>query len=338
MPDVPDIAGGKIAYAPEAFPIVADTEKYDVQRQLGLTRPALCRTCRGTGKVTKTRSSSVSFLRLGRKPLVNTWEETCPTCRCEAQGCLPPCPLLAKGSHTSCERCCGRGTGCPILVFLPHCCPQCHANYISSWYWGSRACSGNCCGYFHNNQPTCPKCKICADLRALRQAHSFAGTCDACRTARACDQLRPGHGTLFKAERVPLYFDLVEALAHVERGDRFGQLVEAAVGRIQHLAEGHVARHFELAWNETRVQPPRGQPVIVVGLAGRLPGPEGPIIYSRLTVQGQPLAIIAGAGVQTVPDTRVVVGGLMVGRWTPAASGPGLPVILAIVTAVAPQG
>ena len=338
LPDAPNVAGGKIVYEKEAFPIVADKKPFEVQRQLGLARPLPCRTCRGTGKVTKKRASSVSFARLGRKPLINTWEETCPTCRCEAQGCPPSCPLLAKGTHLSCERCCGRGTGCPILAFVPHCCPKCHARYVSYYYWRTRPCQGNCCGYYHNNQPTCPHCKICADLHSLRQAHSFAGVCDHCRTARSCPNLRPGHGTLFKPARVPVYMELVAALAHAERGDLFDKIHEAAVARMKHLAEGHVAPHLGPVWNEARAQRPCGQPVIVIGLAGRVPGPAGSLLYSRLTGQGKPLAMVVSAGAHSVPDTRVVVGGLMVGRWTSDDGTTYLPVILTIVTAVVPAG
>ncbi|HUU93265.1 MAG TPA: hypothetical protein VM238_18880 [Phycisphaerae bacterium] len=338
LPDASNVAGGKVVYEREAFPIVADKKPFEVQGQLGLARPLPCRTCRGTGKVTKKRSSSVSFARLGRKPLVNTWEETCPVCRCEAQGCPPSCSLLAKGTHLSCERCCGRGTSCATLQYVGHCCPKCHARYISYWYWRTRPCQGNCCGYYHNNQPTCPDCKICADLRSLRQAHSFAGVCDHCRTALSCNQLRPGHGTLFKPERVPVYLDLVAALAHLERGDLFAKIHEAAVERMKHLSEGHVAPHLGPVWNEARAQRPRGQPVIVIGLAGRVPGPPGALSYSRLTGQGRPLAMVVSAGVYSVPDTRVVVGGLMVGRWTSDDGTTYLPVILTIVTAVAPAG
>ena len=338
LPDASNVAGGKVVYEREAFPIVADKKPFEVQGQLGLARPLPCRTCRGTGKVTKKRSSSVTFARLVRKPLVNTWEETCPVCRCEAQGCPPSCSLLAKGTHLSCERCCGRGTSCATLQYVGHCCPKCHARYISYWYWRTRPCQGNCCGYYHNNQPTCPDCKICADLRSLRQAHSFAGVCDHCRTALSCNQLRPGHGTLFKPERVPVYLDLVAALAHLERGDLFAKIHEAAVERMKHLSEGHVAPHLGPVWNEARAQRPRGQPVIVIGLAGRVPGPPGALSYSRLTGQGRPLAMVVSAGVYSVPDTRVVVGGLMVGRWTSDDGTTYLPVILTIVTAVAPAG
>jgi len=342
-PDVAGIAGGKIFFEPKVFPLLADAKEADVQRLLASTRLSPCRTCRGAGKVTKKVALGQTLAGKVYQPITNTWEETCADCRCEALRCPAACPLVAKGNHLTCETCGGKSAACPALQFLSHCCsgPCCELRRPGTVYF--RSCHGDCCGRY-TRQPTCLKCKYCAALRDLRAAHGRVNTCDVCRSGRSCSILRVGHGIILKPEQLAPVLDLVKALAHTKRQERFAALRRAATGRLQVLADGHLDCMIETLWNQVKAKPAAGQAAILTGVVQPVTGPLGVLQFGRVDLErGGLQAVLVSADPEPMRSGRALLGGVVVGRWRPdgadtassAPSAPEVPVLL--VSSVAPQ-
>jgi hypothetical protein len=313
-PDADNIAAGKITFEPNAFPIMADAKETDIQRLLGQTRPVICRTCRGTGKMTRKAALGQRLDGKALRTITNTYEETCPDCRCEALKCPTTCPDLAKGNHTSCESCGGRGSGCGILAFLRHCCGHCCLARAPHHY---PSCPGYCCGY-PGFEPACAQCQFCNGLSNLRLAHSRTNACDICRSGATCGKLRVGHGTLVKPDQVAGLLELVKAVGHFKRGgDRWPALRQAVTGRLNSIIETHADRVIDAQWNQSRIQPPTGQPALALGTAQPLPAAPGLLRYGRLDdAQGALLAILVSTdSAETLPSGRTLAGGLVIGRW-----------------------
>jgi len=340
-PDAGNIASGKITFAPAAFPIVADAKEPDIQRLLGQVRPIPCRTCRGTGKVTKKTTLGQRVDGKVLRPITNTFEEACPDCRCEALKCPSTCPILAKGGHLSCESCSDRALTCPALQFLAHCCGPCCLQ--RQYYYAYTRCPGDCCGRY-THEPTCMTCQFCTTLRNLRAAHARSKACDACRSGLSCSKLRPGHGVVVKPEQMPTLLELVKDLGRFKHGgDRWPQLRQAIAARLSAILAAHADRLLDATWLQTRVQAPSGQPALFIGQAQALPGAQGVLQYAKIANdQGVLQAILVSADPsEPLPSGRVLVGGLIIGRWhaDPAASAGGVqevPVVLVSTTVAAP--
>lgn len=319
-PDTDNIASGNITFEPKAFPIVADTKEADIQHLLGQTRPSICRICRGTGKVTRKMTLGQRVDGKLLRPITNTYEETCPECRCENLKCPAQCPIMAKGSHLSCEACGGRGATCAALQFIPHCCGPCCVMRIHYYYY--HTCPGDCCGRI-THEPTCSKCQFCTTLRNLRAAHSRTNACDGCRNGLGCGKLRPGHGTLIKPEQLPWLLELVKDVGHFKRsGNRWTPLRQATIGRLNSVLEAHADRTIDALWAQTRIQPPAGQPALLIGQVQTLPAAQGVFQYGKIDNEQNALQaiLISAEASEPLPSGRVLVGGLIVGRWRANAS------------------
>ena len=339
-PAADNIASGKVAFAAAAFPIVVDAREADIQRLLGQAHPISCRTCRGTGKVTHKEALGQRLDGKALKPVSNTYDETCPDCRCEALKCPTTCSHMFSGSHNSCESCGGKSVACPALQLPDHCCGSCCV--MRGQHFPLTRCPGNCCGRL-THEPTCTKCQVCNSLRALRAAHARTQACDACRPGSACSRLRLGHGSMVKPEQMPVIMEAVKALAHLKHsGDRWPILRQAITAKFTAIAEAHAERLLGAAWGQTRIQAPCGQPAIVIGPVQAVSVPPGLLQYARIdNEQGALQAILVGAEpTEPLPSGRVMVGGLIVGRWQADSALAGgvqeAPVILVSAFAPAP--
>jgi len=81
LPDVSGVFEGKAVFSKEAFPILGEHKAVDLQAALGRTRPIICRSCHGTGKIAKRKSyspPSVGFMTA--QTFTKEWEDTCETC------------------------------------------------------------------------------------------------------------------------------------------------------------------------------------------------------------------------------------------------------------------
>lgn len=330
--EIPDVAGGTVVIQRDILPIQTNQTRLDVQRYLQLTRLHVCDTCGGSGKVKDRGTVGQRRQGIVVRPVTNTWHKICPECSCEAQGCDATCPLRKKGDHTSCERCCGAGAACRALRFYSHCCGHCcppHSERIP--------CQRGCCRR-ESREPTCSDCATCADLRALRASHAAGGgVCDYCRRSLSCREMRPGHGALFHVKAAENLVSLVGSLGHVERDQQFPRLRQAASARLRLLFESRVWRHFGPISRRVWGEEPAGQPVIVRGELSRAEGPPGSLIFFKVGATGsRDSALVMAYETDKMPlSQELVLGGLMVGRWTQAKyhGRGGTPVILAVVCA-----
>lgn len=330
-----EIAGvwsGKVVIQRDILPIDTDQTRVDVQQYLRLTRLPVCHTCRGSGKVKERGVIGQRREGVRIRNVLNSWHTICPKCSCEAQGCEHTCPLRQKGNHTSCERCCGGGTTCRALRFYPHCCGHCCPADSER-----KPCNRGCCCR-KSREPTCSQCETCSDLRDLRAAHAAGGgVCDYCRRSLSCDKMRPGHGDLFHAKSAKNFVAMVDALGHMERGRAFPRIQRAVSSRLRLLFQSRIWRHFEPIWRQVQWEEPSGQPVIARGRLSPTEGPSGPFTYFRLDAEGSSniTIVMAHASDDEMALGKVVLGGLLVGRWMPQQSRrrSRTPVLLAVACA-----
>lgn len=165
-----------------------------------------------------------------------------------------------------------------------------------------------------------------------------------------------GLGTVYHNRFMSNLLVLIEALAHVERTGRFDALRDQAAIRIKAAFDPNAQPFFEAIWKGVSDLLPEGQPVILAGtlsdkteinqmVYARLrepvtdPAPAGPPFRPpRGPVVAPPsrlVIIICGTRrSDTLPEGRVVVGGLLVGSWQKG----GAAVAVAAEPPPAPEG
>ncbi len=80
MADVPQVLGGKIAFAKEAFPVNATRKQEEFAGFLGRAGPIRCDRCGGKGKITIRTTTGGSSLGGMTYPSTEEHEERCPLC------------------------------------------------------------------------------------------------------------------------------------------------------------------------------------------------------------------------------------------------------------------
>jgi hypothetical protein len=83
IPDLAGVLGGKVEFAKDAFPILADHKEVEVQRMLLATVPQTCSACGGDGKIGKKDTLVIpprAPNHLMPIPLTLNWEDTCSEC------------------------------------------------------------------------------------------------------------------------------------------------------------------------------------------------------------------------------------------------------------------
>jgi len=299
LPDVSGVFDGKAVFSKEAFPILGDRKAVDLQGALGRTRPIICRSCHGTGKVSRRKSySPPSAGFMTAQTFTKEWEDTCETCG----------------------------------------------------------------GYGDIIEP-----KFGQQLMMLLDVFCHLKPDDAAAArARIEERLRPALGVRDKTwqnqECVPIVTLQTVPYGANPRTERIVTGLDLKPGPEKkfHL---DVPAMIAPVWAAMRDRPPTGQAVVLVGTAADK-GEIGGRTWVKLLVEGSAEAREGGTSAigmfdaalaATLAEGRVVVGGLMVGRWyrmvdpstlpvAPGATpvppgspmvmvGPPVPVILASVVA-----
>jgi len=309
------VFSGKVEFAASAFPIVSNQTASDVQTAIQAARRIPCRICRGTGVIAKEQSDTVNVVG-PNKPVNLKWNDVCSNCAGFKDLYDAAYPQRLAG----------------LVRALGHAPP---GDQNANWRAGGASCLME---VFQIRQSRYVTHK---GERFVQQGSSFVS----------------GNN---------MYKQMTVGLKAVPEHDvAFSMDVSALVTPI---------------WQAVRYQPPTGQPVLIVGatrepltrdkwtftkIDGELAGRSQPEIttvdahgelvpsgsagvprralrpaYSGLTT---PAILLSGTDSPPVPAGRVVVGGLMVGKWkADAASGAaagfrsappdGVPVILVVMS------
>ncbi|MBE3099650.1 MAG: hypothetical protein IMZ44_21245 [Planctomycetes bacterium] len=317
----PTAYGGKVEFSEKAFPLLANDSDAEAYAAIRAALPLPCRICRAQGKVLKQDSLFVQNMGM-KEPLVKRWEEVCAECggfgnaydSRYAARILTMVGLVARAAP---------GAG-PDALRRPA--AECLKGILS----------------VRTNTFTT---YLCERFRESKFGPPLPGSDRNGPTIVRTVGLR-----LNPDKQVTFTMDVPALVAPIWRGARAlaaaGQtvLVVGTAREPQASGEWVVMRlegelpglpQPQLAWTAAASQP--------------RPGSAGP---SRPAAQALPPALTAGSAPETapaillcgrhpactVPEGRVVVGGLLVGRWTPPGGGSRpCPVILAVLATQAGQ-
>jgi hypothetical protein len=288
LPPMSGVFGGKVEFAEKAFPIVAEAKDVAVQGAIRGAKPLPCRTCNGTGKISKRELVKPGPTVRGN-PIWQSWEEDC---------------LVCGGFKDIYDPRIGQR----LLVVIDR---LSHVPRDEKFDELRKAVEGCLVVAMDVRKSTITtlRCKptIRTDITSDVDSQGFQKT----HTVR----------TLVDVTTEPYQ----QNTFHVD-----------------------VSLMVEPLWTRVGSQPPTGQAVIIIGTTSEKTEAGGWVWMRMQPAKGTAAIILCGTPQKNVvPEGRIVLGGLMVGRWTPEGgaapaspasatpvTGPpaaSLPVILAVV-------
>jgi hypothetical protein len=260
LPDTEGVLGGKVAFAKEAFPILADHREEDVQHMIRQSVPRVCPGCHGNGSVSKKESIQPSSTQA---PIVKQWDEPCPEC-----GGFKNIVTIGFAKQLT------------VLVDM-----------LSHMKRGEKF----------------------ADIRTAAEERLKLAFEKRDKTWQA-QKCQPIRGMVEERYR-DIYYG--------------GWLTRTVVGITGLQLVPADTKHYKVdipdavtkLWNEAKLKPAAGQAVLTLGTTSERVEVGGWVWMKMQTDGGSAAIILCGTpSSNTVPQGHIVLGGLLVGKWTPGTT------------------